>query len=178
MIHLFLDGSSSSTLVGLTNGPCRILPNRAPSDGMLFQSIQELLDTAGLSFMDLASIAAGKGPGSHTGTRAVAAAAKGLAMGLSKPFKLFPSLLLFLPSTEGIVGTSIATRGEQSYAFAYNTATGQEEFSGLISSKGLEELKLGLDDFGHDYSPHHLTRYLEALPTSHFNESLTYLTFS
>ncbi len=175
MIHLFLDGSSSQTLVGLTEGPFRILPGRAASDGALFQAVQEVLTEASLRLSDVDAIAVGGGPGSHTGTRAAAAAAKGLAMGANLPFKIFPSLLLTLPKAEGRIGTSLATRREKVYAFFYNTKDAEPEFSGLVLPEDLSILQKELDSFGHDLSPFHLKKFLDKTPPCSMNQALSYL---
>ncbi|MBS3904726.1 MAG: hypothetical protein KGZ39_05320 [Simkania sp.] len=177
MADLFIDGSSSATLIGLTNGLCRTLPSRAPSDGVVFHAIQELLEISHLSLQDLSSIAAGSGPGSHTGTRAIAAIAKGLALGLKKPFKLFPSLLLFLPQSKGALGTSLPTKSGQFHVLTYDTLTLQVMHNGLMSSDALDALKPSLDAFGYDYSPCHLANFIKATASSSLNTSLDYLNF-
>lgn len=176
MIHLFLDGSLSQTVVGITGGPFRQLPGRGASDGLLFRAIKEILEETKLQLKDVSAIAVGSGPGSHTGTRAAAAAAKGIAMGLCLPLKLFPSLLLTLPQkASGRIGTSLATRREKHFVFVYNTDTSEVEFNGLLSPKELEALQITLDHFAHDLSPFHLENFLHNSPASSMNAPLSYL---
>ena len=52
---------------------------------LVFGSIQNLLDQAGVRFAEIDCFAAAKGPGSFTGVRVSLAAAKGLAEALGKP---------------------------------------------------------------------------------------------
>ena len=63
----------------------------------LFLSIQNLLNTSSLDFQQLEAVCLGIGPGSYTGTRVGAAAAKSLAFGLGIPLVPFCSLKAFLP---------------------------------------------------------------------------------
>ncbi len=176
MTHLFLDGSLSQTVVGLTSGPFRLLPSRGASDGLLFTTINQILDEGRLNWHDLSSIAVGSGPGSHTGTRAAAAAAKGLAMGLNLPLKLFPSLLLTLPQASGRIGTSLATRREgKVFVLVYDTQSLDVECNNLLCMHELDILRETLEHFGHDLSPLHLKNFLNKTTPSSMSAPLSYL---
>lgn len=58
------------------------LPGGASIAAVLYETIDEILDQAGLSLEELDCIAFGRGPGAFTGLRVAAAAAQGLATGL------------------------------------------------------------------------------------------------
>ncbi len=173
MDYLYLDGSSNNPVFGTTFG-MHIHASREQLPTELEHWLKNWI-TQGASF---SAVAFGTGPGSHTGTRATAALAKGIALGLKLPIKHFPSLLLSLPQREGKIGTSLLTRKPNlHYAFFYDTQSVSIECSGLLSTEALEEARVGLDDFGHTHSPHHLQRFLEKSPAASHSAPLTYLEF-
>ena len=165
MEYLYLDGSFENTVLGTTSGPFLTVPR-----DHLFQELEQLLQNK----FDI--IALGSGPGSHTGTRAVASAAKGLAMGLKLTLKHFPSLLLSLPKAEGKIGTSLTTRRDGvHYVLLYDTYKASIDFTGLMSQEQLETAKCSLDHFGYEFSPYHLKSFLDKVPEFSLSAPLSYL---
>jgi tRNA A37 threonylcarbamoyladenosine modification protein TsaB len=165
MEYLYLDGSFENTVLGTTSGPFI----SAPKD-LLFHELEALLQNK------FDAIALGSGPGSHTGTRAVAAAARGLAMGLKVSLKHFPSLLLSLPKAEGKIGTSLTTRRDGlHYVLLYDTHKCIVDFTGLMSQEELEIAKNSLDQFGHEFSSYHLKSFLDKTPEFSLSAPLSYL---
>lgn len=166
MGYFYLDGSFENTVLGSTEeGTFLSLPK-----DRVFEEIERFMDRK------FQAIALGSGPGSHTGTRAVAAIAKGLAIGLKLPLKHFPSLLLSLPRSEGKIGTSLLTRREGlHYVLLYDTNKLAIDFTGLMSEKELESAKASLDAFGHDFSAYHLKSFLDKTPEFSLAAPLSYL---
>lgn len=83
---LYLNAASTRPEVGLVDADGRLGELREmarhgddPRGRLLFSTLDELLDAAGLHWSDLDSIAVGVGPGPMTGTRLSVAAAQGLS---------------------------------------------------------------------------------------------------
>lgn len=70
----------------------RFLTGRAGHASGLVPAVQEVLEEAGSGLAQVAGVVAGAGPGSFTGVRIAAAAAKGLASGLGVPLYATSSL--------------------------------------------------------------------------------------
>lgn len=70
----------------------RFLTERAGHASGLVPAVQEVLEEAGTGLAQVAGVVAGAGPGSFTGVRIAAAAAKGLAAGLGVPLYATSSL--------------------------------------------------------------------------------------
>jgi tRNA A37 threonylcarbamoyladenosine modification protein TsaB len=165
MEYLYLDGSFENTALGITDGPFLIFPK-----DQLFQELEPILQNK------FDAIALGSGPGSHTGTRAVAAVAKGLAMGLKLPLKHFPSLLLALPQASGKIGTSLTTRRNGlHYVLFYDTQNAVIDFTGLMPQEQLDIAKGHLSQFGCDFSSFHLKSFLDKAPEISLCAPLSYL---
>ncbi len=82
---LALEAGVAAATVAACNGnrQCEIgLPEGRKAAGALFDAVDEVLESTGLSLRRLDCIAFGKGPGSFTGLRVAAAAAQGLGIGL------------------------------------------------------------------------------------------------
>lgn len=106
MFSLLIDTSSNMPVVALNKNDktliYKYLDYKKELSSALFPTIVELLENAKISSNDLKFIAIGKGPGSYTGLRSGASAAKALAYGLNIPIVGFCSLKCFLPSQKGL----------------------------------------------------------------------------
>jgi tRNA A37 threonylcarbamoyladenosine modification protein TsaB len=165
MEYLYLDGSFENPILGTTSAPFLSTPK-----DLLFQELEMLMQNK----FDM--IALGSGPGSHTGTRAMASIAKGLCMGLQLPLKYFPSLLFKLPKAEGKIGTSILTRrAGLHYALLYDTKRCTVDFAGLLSQEELSAAIASLDAFGEAFSAYHLKSFLDVSAEISLSAPLSYL---
>jgi len=139
---LALDTTREAGSLALTEGErtVREMELRAP-DGfgqVLFQGIQELLDSASVKLQDCAVFAAASGPGSFTGVRIGLACIKGLAEAMDRPAFGISNLeaLAEFGHAESRVAVIDARRGEV-YAAVYGRAPRSEmvvSFSELLAS--------------------------------------------
>jgi tRNA threonylcarbamoyladenosine biosynthesis protein TsaB len=78
-----------------------VLGNQARHSDLLVPAIDFALRCAGLDRRELAGLIVGSGPGSFTGVRVAAAAAKGMARALAVPLYAAPSLAALALAVEG-----------------------------------------------------------------------------
>lgn len=83
---------SVAVAIGGTVAARRFLTERAGHASGLVPAVQEVLEETGTGMAQVAGVVAGAGPGSFTGVRIAAAAAKGLAAGLGVPLYATSSL--------------------------------------------------------------------------------------
>lgn len=134
MTTLIIDTSSSHCLLGLTKEGLligqKIYPHKNSLSQTLLPDIKELIESNNLTIKDLASVAAGMGPGSYTGTRVGVIVAKSLSFGLCVPFHGFCSLLAFLPQDHGPFAIILPSRSG-----AFYLAKGVQEEGGVFLEK-------------------------------------------
>ena len=101
MTTLILDTSQNQTVIALSNQDLLrdswLLPHQTSLSTSLPLSIQTFLKKHDLSPNDLCAVALGIGPGSYTGTRVAATAAKTLCFSLEIPLIPYCSLLSYVP---------------------------------------------------------------------------------
>ncbi len=143
MLGLILDTSSSYTLVALAQNDTLSHEFLSSNSKEIFPLLCSIEEKTPYSLDDLDYIAFGRGPGSYTGIRAGAAAAKGLSFSLDIPLIPFCSLLAYLPHTHGRCAGVMEGKGDNSYLIIVNFSTASIEFEGLLPHTALPE-KLSL----------------------------------
>lgn len=119
MTGLIIDTSGDQGVIALVQEGCLLaaqtLPQGAQLSKYFFPSLQNLLAEQKLELQDLHYIAAGIGPGSYTGTRVGATAAKTLSFALKIPLVSFCSLKAFLSEKKGKQTCLMEAKGESFY---------------------------------------------------------------
>jgi tRNA threonylcarbamoyladenosine biosynthesis protein TsaB len=93
-------GSAAVVAAGLVTGEATVAL-RSATEERLLPAIADAMAAAGVRASDLTAIVCGAGPGSFTGLRIAAAAAKGLAMARGLPIFAVPSLALAAAADAG-----------------------------------------------------------------------------
>lgn len=99
---LALDTSTTVGSVAIGDGErllAEVTVGGARQSAALMPAIRFALEQAGLDSEDLGGVVVGAGPGSFTGVRIAAAAAKGIASALELPFFAYSSLLALAATT-------------------------------------------------------------------------------
>lgn len=124
-------------------------PNKAADKIHLLTA--EVLKEAGISFKDLQAVAISAGPGSYTGLRIAASAAKGYCYSLDIPLIAVPTLQAMTAGIQNrhcqtafdIFVPMIDARREEVYTSFYDRALGvTQEFSSLVLDATSEQLFL------------------------------------
>ncbi len=177
MAQLVLDGSSFGSFVGFIGGGFSFIEGQEGIDGRLCEALYQGLRDDNSSLKDLSLVAVGRGPGSHTGTRSVAALGKGLAMALGIPWKLFPSLLLHLPEKEGVLGAFIETKQGAFHLCMYHSLNKEVLCNQELSKEDFDKRAHSVEHWGEPsfYTLCHVETFLQKAPLSSLGEPLDYL---
>ena len=112
----------------------------------LLPTIEEGLNSLNLKVSQLNSIAVGIGPGSYTGIRIGAAAAKSLAYAAKLPLIGLPSLMGFVPDVDGVFSAIIDAKIGGAYVLKGIANSGIVSYTSQPQLCPLEELGTYLKD--------------------------------
>jgi tRNA threonylcarbamoyl adenosine modification protein YeaZ len=152
-MYLAMDTAGPRASLAVGDGRGGVLAEISPEVGArssraLMPSVEALMAGAGLRPTDLEGVIVGRGPGSYTGVRIAAAAAKGLVHALGCPLFAYGSLSAMSEGTEEIGRALLpllpARRGEAFAACHRLHADGLEELAppALLAAGAAAELAL------------------------------------
>ncbi|MGK5594832.1 MAG: tRNA (adenosine(37)-N6)-threonylcarbamoyltransferase complex dimerization subunit type 1 TsaB [Parachlamydiaceae bacterium] len=105
MISLILDTATERGLVALCSGEQVLLERQLPfglqNSKTLFVELEQIFRETGIAKNELELVICGQGPGSYTGVRVAAAAAKTISFALQIPLVGVPTTMGFIPDAEG-----------------------------------------------------------------------------
>lgn len=158
MITLILDTSTPKSLVAFAEGERVLLKELLPAGGrsssVLMKIIEEGFKHLHLEPSDLEAIAVAQGPGSYTGMRVGAAAAKGLAFPRALPLIGFCTLEGFIAEGDGLFASLIDARIGGSYLLLQKRLGNEID---LLSEPQLipnEKLECFLENYPTRVGPH------------------------
>ena len=175
---VIIDTSTDKSLVVFTHGVDVLLkillPPGAQSSRHLMGAIESGMEQLHFTPSDLQAIAVGVGPGSYTGIRVGAAAAKGLAFPRSLPLVGICSLAGFISSQEGRFASVIDARIGGAYVLRQERKGGaviQHDAPRLVSPEELPSYLEGWPNLAGphlDYpDPHHLANLVAQKLSEH-----------
>lgn len=136
MTTLILDTSQNQTVIALSNQDLLLdswlLPHHTSLSTSLPLSIQTFLKKHDLSPKDLSAVALGIGPGSYTGTRVAATAAKTLCFSLEIPLIPYCSLLSYIPKDHnGLLYLALEAKGKLPFLIQVKAKNAHLELSAI-----------------------------------------------
>lgn len=151
MVALFLDTCSERSLLFFYGSELlfvREFPFGFDNSRYLFPAMQEGLKTLNLSSQELSFIAVGTGPGSYTGMRVGASAAKGLAFGCHVPLIGLPSLASYMPDQDGKFVVLVDAKIRGAYTLCGICEGGSVRLTSDVQAVPLEKLGIVLQEAG------------------------------
>ena len=155
---LILDTSTSKSIVAFAEGKHLLfvenLPHGSPTSSFLMKIIEKGFNQLNIKASELKALVVAQGPGSYTGVRVAAAAAKGLAFPHSIPIIGFCSLEGFISEKEGPFASLIDAGVGGCYILLQKR---EGETLSVLSPPTLipyESLEVGLADYPERVGPH------------------------